>query len=49
MPDTTRRDVLRAAFIAPAVLTFPIVPSFASAGSTQYQGAQGNQNQNQQN
>jgi hypothetical protein len=32
--DTTRRDVLRkAVFIAPVILTLPVIPSFAKAGS----------------
>jgi hypothetical protein len=32
--DATRRDVLRkAVFIAPVVLTLPVIPSFAKAGS----------------
>ncbi len=33
--ESTRREVLKkAAFVVPIVLTFPIVPSFASAGSS---------------
>jgi len=33
-PDTTRRDVLRkAVFIAPVIITLPVIPSFAKAGS----------------
>jgi hypothetical protein len=33
--DTTRRDVLRkAVFIAPVILTLPVLPSFAKAGSS---------------
>ncbi len=32
--DTTRREVLRkAVFISPAILTLPVSPSFAKAGS----------------
>ena len=32
--DTARREVLKkAVFVVPIVLTFPIVPSFASVGS----------------
>jgi len=32
--DTTRRDVLRkAVFSAPVILTLPVIPSFAKAGS----------------
>ena len=32
--DTTRREILRkAVFIAPVVLTLPVIPSFAKAGS----------------
>jgi hypothetical protein len=32
--DTTRRDILRkAVFIAPVILTLPVIPSFAKAGS----------------
>ena len=32
--DTTRRDVLRkAVFIPPVILTLPVIPSFAKAGS----------------
>ena len=32
--DTTRRDVLRkTVFIAPVILTLPVIPSFAKAGS----------------
>jgi len=32
--DTTRRDVLRkAVFITPVILTLPVIPSFAKAGS----------------
>ena len=35
-PDTTRRDVLRkTVFIAPVVLTLPVIPSFAKAGSNE--------------
>jgi hypothetical protein len=35
-PDTTRRDVLRkAVFIAPVILTLPVIPSFAKAGSNE--------------
>ena len=42
--DTTRREVLRkAVFIAPVILTLPVTPSFARAGSTDARG-QGNQN-----
>ena len=34
--DTTRRDVLRkAVFIAPVILTLPVIPSFARAGSNE--------------
>jgi hypothetical protein len=41
-PDTTRREVLRkAVFIAPVILTLPVTPSFAGAGSTR--GDQGDQ------
>jgi hypothetical protein len=33
-PDTTRREILRkAVFIAPVILTLPVIPSFAKAGS----------------
>jgi len=33
--DTTRRDVLRkVVFIAPVILTLPVIPSFAKAGSS---------------
>ena len=33
-PDTTRRDVLRkAVFVTPVILSLPVVPSFARAGS----------------
>jgi hypothetical protein len=40
--DTTRREVLRkAVFIAPVILTLPVTPSFARAGSTR--GDQGDQ------
>ena len=32
--DATRRDVLRkAVFVAPVILTLPVIPSFAKAGS----------------
>jgi hypothetical protein len=32
--DTTRRDVLRkAVFITPVILTLPVIPSIAKAGS----------------
>jgi len=32
--DTTRRDVLRkAVFVTPLILTLPVFPSFAKAGS----------------
>jgi len=32
---STRRDVLRkAAFVSPLILTLPVLPSFAKAGST---------------
>jgi hypothetical protein len=32
--ETTRRDILRkAVFIAPVILTLPVIPSFAKAGS----------------
>ena len=32
--DTTRRDVLRkAAFVTPVILSLPVIPSFAKAGS----------------
>jgi len=32
--DTTRREVVRkAVFIAPVILTLPVIPSFAKAGS----------------
>lgn len=32
--DTTRRDVLRkAVFITPVILSLPVIPSFAKAGS----------------
>jgi len=32
--DTTRREILRkAVFIAPVILTLPVIPSFAKAGS----------------
>ena len=34
--DTTRRDVLRkAVFVAPVILTLPVIPSFAKAGSNE--------------
>ena len=34
--DTTRRDVLRkAVFIAPVILTLPVISSFAKAGSNE--------------
>jgi hypothetical protein len=34
--DTTRRDVLRkVVFIAPVILTLPVIPSFAKAGSNE--------------
>src|SRR5262245_4453260 len=34
--DTTRREVLRkAVFIAPVILTLPVIPSFAKAGSNE--------------
>ena len=34
--DTTRREVLRkAVFIAPAILTLAVIPSFAKAGSNE--------------
>src|SRR5262245_47725452 len=51
--DTTRRDVLRkTVFIAPVVLTLPVIPAFAKAGSNVghdqdeqgYQGHQGDAN-----
>lgn len=33
--DTTRREVLRkAVFVTPLILTLPVIPSFARAGST---------------
>lgn len=33
-PTVTRRDALKtAAYVAPVILTWPVVPSFASAGS----------------
>jgi len=36
LPDTTRRDVLRkAVFITPVILTLPVIPSFARAGSNE--------------
>jgi hypothetical protein len=50
--DATRRDVLRkAVFSAPIILTLPVIPSFAKAGSNEghdqddqgYQGHQGDQ------
>ena len=32
--DTTRRDVLRkAVFVTPVILSLPVIPSFAKAGS----------------
>ena len=31
--ETTRREVLKTIFVAPAILTLPAIPSFASAGS----------------
>jgi len=32
--DTTRREILRkAVFVAPVILTLPVIPSFAKAGS----------------
>ena len=31
--DTTRRDVLRKVFVTPVILTLPVLPSFARAGS----------------
>ena len=34
LPGTTRRDVLRkAVFVTPVILTLPVLPSFARAGS----------------
>jgi len=37
--DTTRRDILRkAVFIAPVILTLPVIPSFAKAGSDDADG-----------
>jgi hypothetical protein len=33
MPDPTRRALLKAAFVAPAIATFPAIASFAGAGS----------------
>jgi hypothetical protein len=36
MSDPTRRDVLKRAFVAPAILTLAAVPSFASTGSGNY-------------
>jgi len=34
LPDTTRRDVLRkAVFVTPAILSLPVIPSVAKAGS----------------
>ena len=36
-PDSTRRDVLRkAVFVAPVILTLPVIPSFAKAGSDEH-------------
>ena len=33
-PDATRRDVLRkTVFVAPVILSLPVIPSFAKAGS----------------
>ena len=35
--DTTRRDVLRkAVFVTPVILTLPVIPSFAKAGSNEH-------------
>lgn len=36
MSDQTRRDVLKRAFVAPAILTLAAVPSYASAGSSSH-------------
>lgn len=46
---TTRREALKkASFVAPIILTFPAVASFARAGSRPYrQGDQGDDNNNQ--
>jgi len=42
--DTTRREILRkAVFIAPVILTLPVTPSFARAGSSGTNGEQGDQ------
>jgi hypothetical protein len=39
--DTTRREILRkAVFVAPVILTLPVSPSFARAGSTRAEGDQ---------
>jgi hypothetical protein len=45
--DTTRREILRkAVFITPVILTLPVIPSFAKAGSNEandpeHQGSHG--------
>jgi len=43
--DTTRREILKkTVFVTPVILTLPVVPSFASAGS-HHQNSQGGTNQ----
>ena len=34
---TTRRDIVKAAFVAPAIITLAVTPSFASAGSRDHE------------
>jgi hypothetical protein len=35
--STTRREIVKAAFVAPAIITLAVMPAFASAGSRDYE------------
>jgi hypothetical protein len=35
--STTRREIVKAVFVAPAIITFAVTPTFASAGSQDHQ------------
>jgi hypothetical protein len=35
--STTRREIVKAAFVAPAIITLAVTPAFASAGSRDHE------------
>ena len=39
--STTRREIVKAAFVAPAIITLAVTPAFASAGSHDHEPRDG--------